>query len=132
MTESTSAPGPVSETERIAAAQAYIDALASHDAAKVPFAPNCTRTEIGLKTGFSGKQMRRDLNRGPQYRVIKSISTPEFTVSGDEIRARFELLTKPSLAGRRIGARIDETFVIPESDGQIHRITAAIRPFIGR
>lgn len=126
------ATGAVPEADRIAAAQAYIDALVSHDASAVPFAPNCTRTEIGLKTGFSGKQMRRDLDRGPQYRVIKSISRPEFTVSGDEVRARFELLTKPSLAGRRVGARIDETFVIPASDGQIHRITASIRPFLSR
>ncbi len=103
------------EAERIAVAQAYIDALASHQADAVAFAPNCTRTEVGLKTGFSGEQMRRDLNRGPQYRVIKSISPVVFTVSGDEIRARFDLVTKPSLAGRRVGAHVDETFLIPAS-----------------
>ena len=124
------------EAERIAVAQAYIDALATHRADDVAFAPECTRTEVGLKTGFSGEQMRRDLNRGPQYRVIKSISTPKFTVSGDEVRARFDLVTKPSLAGRRVCAHIDETFLIPASGGeggpQIHRIRAGIRPFITR
>jgi hypothetical protein len=125
-----------SEAERIAVAQAYIDALASHQADGVAFAPDCTRVEVGLKTGFSGAQMRRDLNRGPQYRVIKAISPVQFTVNGDEIRARFDLATKPSLAGRRVGAHVDETFLIPASDPagrpQIHRIRASIRPFITR
>ena len=81
------------------------------------FAPDCTRVEVGLKTGFSGNHLRRSLNRGPQYRVIKSTTTPEFTVAGDEVRARFDLVTKPSLAGRRVGAHIDETFLIPAADG---------------
>jgi hypothetical protein len=121
---------PASEAERIAAAQAYIDALVSHDADKVPFAPDCIRIEVGLKTGFSGDHLRRSLNRGPQYRVIRDITVPEFTVDGDSLRARFDLFTKPSIAGRRVGAHIDETFVIPATDGQIHRIRASIRPFL--
>ena len=118
------------EAERIAAAQAYIDALVSHDADKVPFAPGCTRIEVGLKTGFSGSHLRRSLNNGPQYRVIRGTSVPEFTVEGDEVRARFDLETKPSLAGRRVGAHIDETFLIPAGDGKIHHIRASIRPFL--
>ncbi len=124
------------ESERIAAAQAYIDALVSHDADKVPFAATCTRTEVGLKTGFSGEHLRRSLNRGVQYRVIASASVPEFTVDGDEVRARFELVTKPNIAGRRVGARIDETFLIPASGDtdrpEIHRIRAGITPFLTR
>lgn len=117
------------EDERIAAAQAYIDALVSHDADKVPFAPGCKRVEVGLKTGFSGDHLRRSLNRGPQYRVIQSTTVPEFTVDGDHVRARFALVTKPSFGGRRVGARIDETFLIPD-DGLIHHIRAGIRPFL--
>lgn len=123
---------PVSEETRIAAARAYIEALASHRADDVPFAPDCTRVEVGLKTGFSGDHLRRSLNRGLQYRVIASVSEPEFTVSGDEVRARFNLITKPSLAGRKVGAHIDETFLIPATDGQIHHIQANIRPFLTR
>jgi hypothetical protein len=119
-----------SDAERIAAAQAYIDALVSHDADKVPFAPGCVRVEVGLKTGFSGSHLRRSLNNGPQYKVIRATSVPEFTVDGDEVRARFDLETKPSLAGRRVGAHIDETFLIPASDGKIHHIRANIRPFL--
>ncbi|MET0702944.1 MAG: hypothetical protein ABWY93_25115 [Mycobacterium sp.] len=120
------------EAERIAAAQSYIDALVSHQADGVPFAPGCSRVEMGLKTGFSGKHLRRSLNGGLQYRVIMSASVPEFSVVGDEVRASFNLATKPSLAGRRVGAHIDEVFVIPASDGQIHSIRAGIRPFLTR
>jgi hypothetical protein len=121
---------PATDDERIAAAQAYIDALVSHDADKVPFAAGCTRIEVGLKTGFSGNHLRRSLNRGPQYRIIRDTTLPEFTVEGDVVRARFDLATKPSLAGRRVGAHIDETFIIPADDGQIHHIRASIRPFV--
>jgi hypothetical protein len=121
---------PTSDDERIAAAQAYIDALVGHDADKVPFAPGCTRIEFGMKTGFSGNHLRRSLNRGPQYRIIRETTVPEFTVEGDVVRARFDLATKPSIAGRRVGAHIDETFVIPAADGQIHHIKAIVRPFL--
>jgi hypothetical protein len=124
------------EAERIAVAQSYIDALVSHQADGVAFAPDCTRVEVGLKTGFSGNHLRRSLNGGLQYRVIKSATVPEFTVAGDEVRARFNLATKPSLAGRRVGAHIDEVFVIPASaeagEPQIHSIRASIRPFLTR
>jgi len=121
---------PASDDERIAAAQAYIDALVSHDADKVPFAAGCTRIEFGLKTGFSGDHLRRSLNRGPQYRIIRDTTVPEFTVEGDVVRARFDLVTKPSIAGRRVGAHIDETFVIPSMDGKIRHIKAIVRPFV--
>jgi ketosteroid isomerase-like protein len=121
---------PATDADRIAAAQAYIDALVSHDADKVPFAPGCTRIEVGLKTGFSGDHLRRSLNRGPQYRVIRETTVPEFTVDGDQVGARFDLFTKPSVAGRRVGAHIDETFLIPAEDGQIHHIRASIHPFL--
>lgn len=120
------------DEERIAAARAYIEALASHQADDVPFAPGCTRIEFGIKTGFSGDQLRRDLNRAPQYKVIKEITEPQFSVNGDEVRAQFELVTKPTLAGRRVAARIDETFLIPVADGKIHHIHAHVRPFIKR
>ena len=121
---------PASDEERIAAARAYIDALVSHDADKVPFAPGCTRIEFGVKTGFSGDHLRRSLNGGPQYRIIRETSVPEFTVDGDLVRAKFELVTKPSIAGRRVGARIEETFLIPAEDGTIHHIKAVVRPFL--
>jgi hypothetical protein len=121
-----------SDGDRIAAAQAYIDALASHQADDVPFAPDCVRIEVGIKTGFSGDHLRRSLNRGLQYRVIKATLPAEFSIDGDRVHAKFALTTKPTFGGRRVGARIDETFLIPASDGKIHHIRANIRPFLTR
>ena len=64
------------------------------------------------------------------------MTEPQFTVDGDTVRAQFELSTKPNLAGRSVGARIDETFLIPADDpsgrAQIHHIRANIRPFVTR
>ena len=122
----------VSDRDRITAAQAYIDALANHEGDEVPFAPDCVRIEMGIKTGFSGNPLRRSLNRGPQYRVISSITAPDYIVVGDEVRARYDLVTKPSLTGRRVGAHLDEVFVIPADTGKIHHIRASIRPYIAR
>ena len=124
----------VSEADRIAAAQSYIDGLVSHQADSVPFAADCVRFELGIKTGFSGDHLRRSLNNGPQFKVIKSISAPEYTVTGDEVRALFTLRTKPSLFGWRVGTKVDETFVIPadSADGtaKIHHIRASMRPIL--
>lgn len=118
-------------TQREAAALSYIRALADHRADDVPFAPDCTRVEVGLKTGFSGNHLRRSLNRGLQYRTIASVTDPEFTVEGDLLRARFDVITKPSLAGRRVCSHVDETFEF-NADGEIVHIHAKLTPFIKR
>ena len=123
--------GAASPADRIAAAQAYIDALVSHDGNSVPFAADCTRVEQGLKNGFSGNHLRRSITRGPQYRIIAATTTPEYTVEWDEVRARYSVLTKLSVAGRRMAARVDERFTIPD-DGTIHHIRVRFHPFIDR
>ncbi|WP_205875020.1 hypothetical protein [Mycobacterium camsae] len=124
----------VSEERRIAAAQSYIDALVSHDAEAVPFAAGCTRTEFGLRNGFSGNHLRRGLNRGLQYRVIADVTPPDYRIDGDEVHARFDIVSKAAFAGRRVAARVDETFVIPAESAtgkaEIHHIRASFRPFI--
>ena len=139
MSDSSPGPGPasssnvgVSDDDRIAAAQSYIDGLVSHDGDAVPFAPNCIRIEQGIRTGLSGNHLRRSLNRGPQYRVIGAATKPEYTVDGDEVHAVFNVLTKASFGGRRVAARVDETFLIPVDDGKIHHIRVRFHPFIQR
>jgi hypothetical protein len=126
----------VSEERRIAAAQAYIDALVSHDGDAVPFADRCTRIEQGVKNGFSGNHLRRSLNRGPQYWVIADTTPPDYRITGDEVRAAYDVLTKAAFGRRRLAARVNETFVIPaeSSSGQpeIHHIRVRFQPFIQR
>jgi hypothetical protein len=120
----------VSQTHRIAAADAYVDALASHDGDSVPFADDCVRIEQGVKTGFSGNHLRRSINRGPQYRVIAATTDRNFTVDGDEVHATFTVVTKAKFAGRRVVAPVKETFLIPASDGKIRHIRARFYPKI--
>ena len=126
----------VSEESRIAAAQAYIDALVSHDGDAVPFATGCTRIEQGIKNGFSGNHLRRSLNRGPQYRFLARTTSPDYSIDGDVVRAAYDVFTKAAFGGRRLAARVDETFVIPaeSSSGQaeIHHIKVRFHPFVQR
>jgi hypothetical protein len=126
----------VSEESRIAAAQAYINALVSHDGDAVPFAAGCTRIEMGMKNGFSGNHLRRGLTRGLQYRVIAGATTPRYRIDGDEVHAAYDVLTKAAIAGRRVAGRVDESFVIPaespSGQAEIQHIKARFRPFIQR
>ncbi|HUH69316.1 MAG TPA: hypothetical protein VLZ05_10800 [Mycobacterium sp.] len=126
----------VSDDERIAAAQAYIDALVSHHGDAVPFAPGCTRVEQGIKNGFSGNHLRRSLNRGLQYRIIADTTPPDYSIVGDEVHAVYDVLTKAAFGGRRLAARVNETFAIPAESAsgkaEIHHIKVRFHPFIQR
>jgi hypothetical protein len=122
----------VSDADRIAAANAYIDALATHRADDVPFAPDCVRIEQGVKTGFSGAHLRRSLNRGMQYRIIDATTDRAFAVDGDQVHATFTVVTKAAIAGRRVVAPVKETFLVPASDGLIHHIRARFSPTVTR
>ena len=76
--------------------------------------------------------MRRSLNRRPQYRIIAATTDREFTVDGDEVHATFIVVTKAVLFGRRVVAPVDETFLIPCTDGKIHHIRARFHPTVRR
>ena len=120
--------GSVTDDQRIAAAQAYIDALVSHDARAVPFAPGCIRIENGIATGFSGKHLRRSLERGPQYRIIDDATDRSFAVEGDHVHATLTIVTKVRLRGRRLVASVHETMLIPAADGLIHHLRVTFKP----
>lgn len=117
-----SATGP---DAREAIAQAYIDALVTHDASAVPFADDCTRVEDGLPTGFSGPQLTHDLEHGPQYSVIQAVHDVRMSTSGDTVTARY-LLDSGFGGSRLITVDITETFVV--TGDRIHRIEATILP----
>ena len=48
--------------DTVAAARAYIEALASHDVSAVRLANGCRRVENGIPTGSSGPAIIRDLD----------------------------------------------------------------------
>ncbi|EHM23146.1 hypothetical protein [Mycobacteroides abscessus] len=126
-----STPG-ASDEARIAAANAYIEALVTHQADAVPFTPECVRIEQGVKTGFSGDHLRRSLNNGPQFRLIAAASNRQFRVEGDDVVASFVIETKVKAAGWRVVAKVDEKFRIPADDPQIHHIRAIFVPKLAR
>jgi hypothetical protein len=120
--------GTVPDAQRLAAAESYVDALVSHAANDVPFSPDCVRIENGVKTGFSGKHLRRSLNRGPQYRIIDAATDRIFTVDGEHIHATFTIVTKVRLGSRRLVASVSETMLVPMSDGLIHHLRVTFKP----
>lgn len=120
----TAAPTPT-DSPREAQARAYIDALVSHDVTDVHFAPDATRVEAGLQTGFSGPQMSADLDNGVQYSVIQGIRDLRMTEEGDLVTTVY-LLDAGILGTRLATVEIRETFVI--RDGLIHTIVADIIP----
>lgn len=105
---------------RIDGARAYVEALATHDASAVPLHPEVTRVEAGIQTGFSGEQIRFDLEHGPQYRVIEEVRDARYTADGDTVIADFTL----DLVAPVVGARVHEVFTF-EGD-QIRTIVADI------
>jgi hypothetical protein len=126
----------VSEESRVAAAQAYVDALVSRDGDSVPFAAACTRVEQGVKNGFSGNHLRRSLNRGLQYWIIAETTPPDYRVAADQVHAAYDVLTKVAFGGRRVAARVDETFAIPAQSpsgkAEIQHIKVRFQPFLQR
>ncbi|MFD4369171.1 hypothetical protein [Rhodococcus sp. NPDC058521] len=112
---------------RVDVAQAYLDALLSHDGNTVPIAPGAVRYEVGLKTALSGNHLRRSLSGGPQYHLVRAIRDVTWTEDGDHVTA--EYLLDAGLFGRTLTTvRVTETFHIPADDLRIHRIDASIRP----
>ncbi|MFD3463683.1 hypothetical protein ACFWVM_28545 [Nocardia fluminea] len=126
-TATAAAEPNAADSPRQTIARAYLDALVSHDASAVPFAPDATRVEVGLRTGYSGPQLSADLENGLQYRVIQGIRDLTMSESGDTVTTHYLLDT--GVAGIRLTTvEITETFVIPVDS--IQTIEATITPVL--
>lgn len=117
-------------SRQLAAADAYIAALGDRtQATSVPFAPNAIRIENGLQTGFSGEQLRGDLDRHLQYSIMDAPRVTARTVAagGDRDLLNYRFIVPVRIAGQRIvDAPTDEDFRIPRSTCLITRIDARI------
>lgn len=115
---------------QLAAADAYIAALGDRTkAGAVPFAPNAVRFENGLQTGFSGEQLRGDLDLHLQYSIMDAPRVTERTVApgGDRDLLNYRFVVPVRIAGQRIvDAPTDEDFRIPRGTCLITRIDARI------
>ncbi|GAB93241.1 hypothetical protein [Gordonia rhizosphera] len=112
---------PQRAAERVAAAKAYVDALVSHDPSGVALHPDCTRVELGVKTGRNGAHVARTLARGPQFRLIHRISDFTADVDGHMVSTRYWVHVRPKRLG--LAAHVVESFVVDE-DNRIRAIVA--------
>ncbi|MGV9713063.1 hypothetical protein ACWDTI_20630 [Gordonia sp. NPDC003424] len=112
---------PERAAQRIAAARAYVDALVSHDPSHVALHPDCTRTELGFKTGRTGPHLERSLSRGPQYRLIHRISEFTADVDGHTVMTSYWVHVRPKTLG--LAAEVHESFVVDEGN-RIRKIVA--------
>ncbi|MFC9477161.1 hypothetical protein ACFTS5_33660 [Nocardia sp. NPDC056952] len=126
-TATVAAEPNAADSPRQAIARAYLDALVSHDASAVPFAPDATRVEAGLQTGYSGPQLSADLENGLQYRVIQGIRDLTMSESGDTVTTHY-LLDAGVADIRLTTVEITESFVIPVD--AIQTIEATITPVL--
>lgn len=110
---------------KVSAAKAYVDALVSHDPSPVPLHPDCTRTELGVKTGRNGGHIARSLARGPQFRLIYAVSDFTATVEGERVDTSYLVHVRPKALG--LGARVIESFEF-DDDGLIAAIVARFSP----
>ncbi|NDZ93467.1 hypothetical protein G3I13_23190 [Streptomyces sp. SID6673] len=110
----TPTAGPEREAQLIASARAYVDALVSHDPSGVALHPDCTRTEMGMKTGRNGAHIARGLARGPQFRLIHRISGFTAEVDGHMVSTRFWVHVRPKTLG--LAAQVTESFVVDEGN----------------
>lgn len=121
--------GHLGDTPKQAVARAYIDALLSHDASAVAFAPGVRRVENGITTAVSGPGLSKALDKAFYYRAILAIRDLVLTESGDTVHARF--LIDAGIRGKRlVTVGVEESFLVP--DGTIHVIRATLRIRFGR
>jgi hypothetical protein len=108
----------------IAASTTYLDALVTHSAARVAFAPNVHRTENGIDTGDGAEQIRSSLETDPRYQVIKDVRDVRWVVDGDQAVAFYLIDTGavPGLTAQSSTAHVFERFTV--RDGLIEQIEA--------
>lgn len=125
----SAAPTPYTTERQLAAADTYLTALGDRTkASDVPFARDAVRFENGLQTGFSGDQMRRDLDLHIQYSVMTApVVTSRAADPRDPDVLRYRFIVPVVIGGAHIvDAPTDETFRIPRSVCRISRIDAQI------
>jgi len=115
------ARAPTPRAGVLAACQAYLDALVSHDASGVPLAPDCWRIENGADTGGSGGAIAEGLE-APIMQMVAGVDDVRWYVEGDEAAAFFLLRIQ---AGERRGTcHIAERFRV--RDGELIEIESVV------
>jgi hypothetical protein len=86
-----SEPAPASRAVVAAAAQAYLDALVSHDAGPVPLAQSATRIENRRPRGANAEEIRAEV--GATANEVTGIRNSTIYVEGDQAIAMYQIDT---------------------------------------
>jgi limonene-1,2-epoxide hydrolase len=116
-----SAQTPTPRDGVIAACQAYLDALVSHDASAVPLAEDCWRVENGADTGSSGEAIVKGLE-SPIMQTVAGVEDVRWYVDGDDAATLFTL--RVQAGERRATCRIAERFRV--RDGELIEIESVV------
>lgn len=111
---------------RVAMAREYVNALLTHDATKVRFAPDAWRVENGERTGNTGAFISDELENGQQYRGIIAIRELALREWGESVVARYLLDLGTPGQPPAVTVFVTEYFGIPA--GEIQSILAIIEP----
>lgn len=114
----------------VSAANAYLEALVSHDASGVPFADNAERWENGVNTGMSGAEIREGLENDYRFKVIQGVRNVTWVVDGEQAIAYYLLdAVMPKTDIHTATTRIAERFTI--KNGKIEQIEAIFCSSLG-
>ena len=115
-------PAGADSTEQVlAAAHAYVAALSSHDASRVPLADRAWRIENGRDAGASGAAIRASLESEVMH-AVQSIADEQWFVSGDAAAVFYTLVV--GTGGSHVSMRVAERFRIV--DGALVEIEAVV------
>lgn len=117
------------DTCKVQAAQSYIDALQSHDASDIPLAPHVRRIENNKVNADGAAALRRSLNKGAQYRLIRGIRDLTWHVAANDVFALYTV--DAGLAtGTLASGRTFERFRI--ENGLITQIEVVVYTSLGK
>jgi hypothetical protein len=114
---------------KVKAAQSYIEALQSHDAANVPLADHVRRLENNKVNADGAQALRRSLNKGAQYRLIRGIRDLSWYVAGNDVFAIYTVDAGPS-TGTLASGRTFERFRV--DNGLITQIEIVVYTSLGK
>ena len=110
-------------SEVIAAAQAYLASLVSHDASAVPLADRVWRIENGKNTGDGADALRKSLESEIMH-TVQRISDARWFASGDSAAVFYTLYARAGASS--LPVRIAERFRVV--GGRIAEIDAIFAP----
>jgi hypothetical protein len=121
---------PCNDACKIAAADAYLDALISHDASRIPLAPQVRRIENNRLNADGDVALRKDLETSAKYRVIRGLRDMQKYVAGDDVFVIYTVDAGVAGLGQLASGRTFERFRVV--NGLITQIEIVVYTSVGR